>query len=219
MSKLEAAKSIWETSTKIFDKIEESEKKEWFNSLIDELEENSSINWIKDKRNSMSEEQKEKLYKRNAITISEFLKRGSPIYQLYNAIVNWVKNTSKHWWKNALKYSFLEQVPCRFFVELGILDKPKSLDKDKLIEDARKDAKNFNIYLWICEAVCACIPDAQAAVPFIGIARHYSKWYRDHWMEVVTQRINSKKKADIKQQTNEELADVMGDIESKKNIA
>ena len=104
MSKLEAAKSIWETSTKIFDKIEESEKKEWFNSLIDELEENSSINWIKDKRNSMSEEQKEKLYKRNAITISEFLKRGSPIYQLYNAIVNWVKNTSKHWWKNALKY-------------------------------------------------------------------------------------------------------------------
>ena len=219
MSKLEAAKSIWETSTKIFDKIEESKKKEWFNSLIDELEENNSINWIKDKRNSMSEEQKEKLYKRNAITISEFLKRGSPIYQLYNAIVNWVKNTSKHWWKNALKYSFLEQVPCRFFVELGILDKPKSLDKDKLIEDARKDAKNFNIYLWICEAVCACIPDAQAAGPFIGIARHYSKWYRDHWIEVVTQRINSKKKADIKQQTNEELADVMGDIESKKNIA
>jgi hypothetical protein len=43
--------------------------------LIDELEENSSINWIKDKWNSMSEEQKEKLYKRNAVTVSEFLKR------------------------------------------------------------------------------------------------------------------------------------------------
>jgi hypothetical protein len=39
------------------------------------LEENNSINWIKDKWNSMSEEQKEKLYKMNAITVSEFLKR------------------------------------------------------------------------------------------------------------------------------------------------
>jgi hypothetical protein len=41
----------------------------------------------------------------------------------------------------------LEQIPCRFFVELGILDKPMSLTKEKLVEDAKKDAKNFNIYL------------------------------------------------------------------------
>lgn len=212
MSNLETAQAIWEKSTQIFDKIENDDKKEWFNSLIDELEENSSINWIKDKWNSMTEDQKAKLYKRNAITVSEFLKRGSPIYQLYSAIVNWAKNIKKHWWKNALKYAFLEQVPCRFFVELGILDKPKSLDKDKLIEDAKKDAKNFNIYLWICEAVCTCIPQAKAAVPFIGIAKHYTKWYKDHGMEVITKRINNKKEADIRQQTSRELAETMWDI-------
>ena len=82
MKNLETAKTIWETSTKIFDKIENDYKKEWFNNLIDKLEKNSSIDWVKDKRNSMTEEQKSNLYKRNAITVSEFLKRWSPIYQI-----------------------------------------------------------------------------------------------------------------------------------------
>ena len=216
MPNLEIAQYIWEQTTKSFDKIEDNDKKEWFNNLIDELEENSSINWVKDKWNSMSEEQKEKLYKRDAITVSGFLKHGSPAYQLYNTILSWVKNTSKHWWKNALKYSFLEQIPCRFFVELWILNRPKSLDKNTLIEDVRKDAKNFNTYLWICEAICTCIPKAKAAVPFIGMAKHYSKWYKDHWVEVVIQRINNEKKIDIKQHTNKELANIMGDIQSEK---
>lgn len=219
MSNLETAQFIWETSTKVFDKIEDNDKKEWFNSLIDELEENSSINWIKDKWNSMSEEQKEKLYKRNAVTVSEFLKRWSPIYQIYNAIVNWTKNTKKHWWKNALKYAFLEQIPCRFFVELGILDKPMSLTKEKLVEDAKNDAKNFNIYLWICEVICKCIPETKVAWRFIGMARHYTKWYKDHWVEVVAKRINDKKKFDISQQTRKELTETMVDVGSRAKVA
>lgn len=219
MSKLETVQSIWEKSTKIFDKIEDKNKIEWFNSLIDELEENNSINWIKDKWNSMSEEQKEKLYKMNAITVSEFLKRWSPIYQLYKAIVNWAKNTKKHWWKNALKYAFLEQVPCRFFVELWVLDKPKSLTKEKLVEDAKKDAKNFNIYLGICEVICTCIPETKSLWPFIAIARHYTKWYKDHWVEVVSKRINDKRKLNISQQTKKELAEAIVDIENNAKSA
>lgn len=220
MSKLETAQRIWETSTKFFDKIESNDKKEWFNSLIDELEENNTMNRLKDKWNSMTEDQKAKLYKRNAITVSEFLKRWSPIYQIYNAIVNWVKNTTKNWWKNALKYAFLEQIPCRFFVELGILQKPTSLTKEKLIEDAKKDAKNFNIYLWLCETICACIPETKAIAPLIWTARHYTKWYKDHWTEVIANRINNKKEADIiKQQINKELVYVMTDKENFKKAA
>lgn len=49
MPNLEIAQYIWEQTTKAFDKIEDNDKKEWFNNLIDELEENSSINWVKDK--------------------------------------------------------------------------------------------------------------------------------------------------------------------------
>lgn len=218
MSKLETAQKIWEKSTKIFDKIEDNDKKEWFNSLIDELEENSSINWIKNKRNSMTEEQKYKLYKRNAITVSEFLKRWSPLYQIYNAIINWARNTTKHWWKNALKYAFLEQIPCRFFVELWIFDKPKSLDKDKLIEDTKKDAKNFNIYLWICETICTRIPETKAAVPFIKMAKHYTKRYRNYWTEVVIDRLNQNK-SDIKNLTNKELSIAMSDIKQSSKVA
>ena len=216
MSKLETAQKIWETSTKIFDKMGNDEKKEWFNNLIDSLEENSTISRLKDKWNSMTDEQKSNLYKMNAITVSEFLKRWSPIYQIYNSIVNWVKNTTKNWWKNALKYAFLEQVPCRFFVELWILEKPISLTREKLIEDAKKDAKNFNIYLWICETICTCIPETKAVVPFLGIAKHYTKWYRDHWTEVIATRINNKKEADIKQQTNKEIAKIITNTKTSK---
>ena len=216
MSKLETAQKIWETSTKIFDKMENDEKKEWFNNLINSLEENSTINRLKDKWNSMTDEQKSNLYKMNAITVSEFLKRWSPIYQIYNSIVNWVKNTTKNWWKNALKYAFLEQVPCRFFVELWILQRPTSLTKEKLIEDTKKDAKNFNIYLWICETICTCIPETKAVVPFLGIAKHYTKWYRDHWTEVIATRINNKKESDIKQQTNKEIAKTITNTKTSK---
>lgn len=207
MSKLETAQILWEESTKIFDKIENDDKKEWFNNLINELEKNNSIIWLKDKRNSMTEDQKLTLYKRNPTSINEHLK--TTIYKCFRSIYNWAINTTKHWWNNAAKFAFLEQIPCRFFVELWILSKPKSLTKEKLIEDAKKDAKNFNIYLWICEAVCACIPDAQVAVPFIGIARHYTKRYRDHWTEVITQRIKYYEEDDIKQQTNKELAEAI----------
>ena len=43
MSKIETAQKIWEASTKVFDKMDSEEKKEWMNSLIDELETKSGI--------------------------------------------------------------------------------------------------------------------------------------------------------------------------------
>lgn len=214
MGHLETAQRIWEKSTEVFNKIEN--KKEWFNNLIDNLESDSSINRIKDKRNSMTEEQKSELYKRNAITVSEYLKRWSPLYQIYSAISNWIKNTKELWWKNALKYAFLEQIPCRFFVELWILQKPKSLTKEKLIDDIKRDAKNFNIYLRICETVCKAIPQARKAAPLIWIARHYTKWYKDHWTEILTDRLNNKEKINIKEQTNKELSNILSDNNEKK---
>lgn len=219
MSTLETLKKIWDISTEKFNNIDNNKKKIWFNKLIDGLEENTSIKWMQEKRNSMNDEQKMELYNINPTRIIEILKRWSPIYQLYNTIVNWIKNTSKHWWKNALKYSFLKQIPCRFFVELGILDKPKSLNKDKLVEDIKKDAKNFNINLKICEVVCTRIPEAQAAVPFIEMAKQYTKWYRDHWAEVVIQRIKNEKNVNIEQQTCKELAGVMWGIQNENKAA
>ncbi len=209
MSKLETIQSIWETSTKAFEKIDDKEKAEWFYNLINEIEKNDNIKQLKDKRNSMTEDQKLKLYKRNAITISWFLKRGSPIYQVYSSIVHGAQNTIKNWWKNALTYAFLEQIPCRFFVELGILNRPEWLSEGKLVQDVKKDAKNFNRYLSICKTVCSCIPETKAAVPFILMAKQYAKRYKDHWTETIISKLNEKKQLAIKQQTDQELVKTM----------
>lgn len=215
MEKLETAQKIWEKTTEYFEKIDDKEKKEWFKTLIEDLEKDSSINRLKDKWNSMTESQKLKLYKRHAITIGEALKNNA-IYKYYSTIINGAINTAQNWWKNAVKFAFLEQIPCRFFVELGILDKPEWLTNEKLIDDVKKDAKNFNLYLWLCETICACIPDAQVAVPFIWIARHYTKWYKNHWTEVIISRLNQKKESAIKEQTSQALAEAMQD--TRKSI-
>ena len=213
MSNLETIQATWEITTEAFEKMSDKEKADWFNNLINELEENDNVKQLKDKRDSMTEDQKLKLYKRNAVTISWFLKRWFPIYQVYSSILHWAQNTIKIWEKNAFTYAFLEQIPCRFFVELGILNKPEWLSEDQLIKDVKKDAKNFNTYLSICKTVCNCIPEAKAAVPFIWMAKKYTKRYKDHWTETVISKLNEKKELDIKEQTNQELAETMKDAE------
>ena len=221
MGNLETAQQIWEETTKSFEKMSEKEKKEWFKSLIEDLEENSSINRIKKQWNSMTEDQQLKLYKRNAITMSENLKNWSIIYRYYRSLTNWAINTVKNWWKNAIKFAFLEQIPCRFFVELWIFDKPKWLTEEKLIDDVKKDAKNFDLYLWFCSTVCTCIPEARPAVPFIWIAKHYTKRYKDNWTEIIKDRLTKQKKLRIKEQINEALSSTITDIktQSKKKVA
>lgn len=213
MSNLETMQAAWEITTEAFEKMSDKEKAEWFNNLINELEENDKVKQLKDKRDSMTEDQKLKLYKRNAVTISWFLKRWSPLYQVYSSVVHGAQNTIKIWGKNALTYALLEQIPCRFFVELGILNRPEWLSEDQLIKDVKKDAKNFNTYLSICKTVCSCVPEAKAAVPFIWMAKQYAKRYKDHWTETVISKLNEKKELDIKEQTSQELAETMKDTE------
>ena len=201
MSKLDTTQKIWETWTEIFDKIEDDEKKEWFKNIIENLDDSDAATRLKKQWDSISEEEKLRLYKRWAITMSASLKKA-PILTYYNA----VKNTQKQWIKSAAKIALLEQIPCRFFVELWILQKPESLTKEKLIKDTKKDARNFNQYLSISSTVCTCIPEARVAVPFIKMAKHYTKRYEKHWTEVLIARLNEQEKERITAQTQEELS-------------
>lgn len=201
MSKLDTIQKIGETWTEIFDKIEDNEKKEWFKNLIEDLDDSDTATRLKKQRDSISEEDKLKLYKRWAITLSASF-RKAPILTYYNGI----KNTKKNWIKSAARIALLEQIPCRFFVELWILQKPEALTKEKLIKDIKKDAKNFNTYLSICNTVCACIPQARAAVPFITMAKHYTKRYEKHWTEVLIARLDEQEKDKIREQTQGQLS-------------
>lgn len=219
MSKLETAQKIWETSTKIFDKIEDSEKKEWFNNLIDQLENNSTINRLKKTRNSMTEEQKLKIYKRHSISVSTRLRYSNMLtFWIGEKIYNGTKNYKKEWKKNALKYAALEEIPCRFLIHLGLLEKPKWLTDEKLKEDVEKDAKNFDIYLNICEKTCKVAWEAGLAKLFTT-ARFYTKRYKKEWVNTIIERINKKKKLQIKEQTNKELSLTMSNTKDRKKAA
>ena len=213
MSSLETAQSIWETATKKFDKIDNKEKEEWFLSLIDQINENNTIQWCKKQWDQMTEEQKLKLYNRWAITVWNTIK-NQPVIKIPRSYIDWTKNTMKHWVKNAARFKFLEEIPARFFVEFWIFDKPEGLTDKQLCKDIKSDAKNYNLYLWICETVCKAIPEAKAVVPFISMARHYTKRYKDNWTETIISRLNQKKESAIKEQTNQELAEVMEDSQT-----
>ena len=119
MSDLETIQKIWEIWTEAFDKVDNEEKKGWFNNLIEELDNTEAINRLKKQWDSVSEEEKLKLYKRWAIKMSASLKKA-PILTYYRAI----NNTRKVGIKSATKIALLEQIPCRFLIELWILQKP-----------------------------------------------------------------------------------------------
>ena len=46
------------------------------------------------------------------------------------------------------------------------------------------------------------------------MARHYTKRYKDNWTETIISRLNQKKESAIKEQTNQELAEVMEDSQT-----
>ncbi len=138
MSDLDTIQKIWEIWTEAFDKVDNEEKKEWFNNLIEELDNTEAINRLKKQWDSVSEEEKLKLYKRWAIKMSASLKKA-PILTYYRAI----NNTRKGGIKSAAKIALLEQIPCRFLIELWILQKPESLTNENLIKDIKKRCKKL----------------------------------------------------------------------------
>ena len=205
MSKMETAQKIWEASTKVFDKMDSEKKKEWMNSLIDELETNKWIKWLKESWNTMNEEQKLKIYKRHSISLWSYLKYTFMPYRMWEKVYNITKHSLSKWDNHTRKYATLEEIPCRFFVQLWILDKPKDLENKKLKEDIKKDAKNINLYLWLCEWVCLLTPETEALVPLIQVAKHYTKRYKKEWADAVIERLEGKKLSKIKWDTNTKL--------------
>lgn len=218
MGNLEKAQKIWEASTKVFDNIEDNDKKEWFNSLIDQLEDNDTINKLKESRNSITEKQKLKIYKKHSITIWTRLTYGNPTYSIWATIYHWTKNLIKEWKDNAMRYAAIEQIPCRFLVELGVLNKPQWLTDDKLKEDIKKDAKNFDLRLNICDKTCLVLWELELS-GLIKIARHYTKRYKKEWTNIIIERLNKKKKNQIKEQTNKELSEAISTIKDEKKAA
>jgi hypothetical protein len=217
MWNLETAQVVWEKLTKKFENTENSEKKKWFNDLIDNLEKNKKIETLKEKRESLTEDQKLKLYNKDAITIWTQLKRRMPIVQIIWWTIDDIKNIKERWYKNAFKYDILKKLPCRFLVELGILKKPEWVWEEKLIEDVKKDAKNFDIYLWLCNTVCMVVPEGRVAVPFIWMAKKYSWWYKNHWTEVVKDRLERQKKEQLTNSTKKELTEVLSNKNDLNN--
>ena len=205
MSSLEIAESITNKAWEAFDKIDDKEKKEWFLTLIESADENSAIKWCKEQWNQLSEDQKMKLYNRWALTVRNSLK-NQPVVKIPRMYVEWATNTVKHWFKNAARFKFLEEIPVRFLVEFWIFDKPEWLTDKKLSKDIKSDAWNYHLYVTICEWVCSVIPEAEPAVPFINALRKYTKWYKDHWTETIIARLNEKKEKSIKENTSVELA-------------
>ena len=215
MTNLETAEKVVDTAWKVFDKIDDWEKKEWFLSLIDQAKENSSLQWCKEQWNKLSEDQKMKLYNRWAFTVWNTIK-NQPVVKIPRMYIEWAKNTLKHWAKNAARFKFLEEIPVRFFVETWIFNKPEWLTDEKLCKDIKSDAGNYHLYLSICEAVCTCIPEAKAAVPFIAALKKYTKWYKEEWSETIIAQINKNKEKNIKENTSKELAWIIGWWEQKQ---
>lgn len=216
---LETAQDIWKKSIENFDKLENNEKRKQFKNYLDkfedEFEENSFACRIKKTRDSLTEEQKLGIYK---TTLTEqALTLSVPALLPTILELKTIKHTIKYW-KNGIKSSTLETfMPFlfRFYVQLGILEKPKWITYTQLKKDIKKDAKNSNLWLsiskriasigWVIQPETAVVLEPLAGL--IGIIQHYTKWYEEEWTNVIIKRLDEKAANNIKNQTNNDLID------------
>ena len=209
MSELETAGKVIDKAWEAFDKIEDSEKKEWFLILLDQANENSAIKWCKEQWNQLSEDQKMKLYDRWAISLWNTIK-NQPIVKIQRLYYDWIRNTVKHWAKNAARFKLLEEIPVRFFVECWIFDKPEWLTDEQLYKDVKSDAWNLVTYLNICKytamAASVAYPEVKPIVPVIEWAKKFGTWYKEQGADVVIASLNNRRAEEIKEGTSKELA-------------
>ena len=164
----------------------------------------------------MNEEQKLKIYKKHSISLWSYLKYTFMPYRMWEKVYNITKNSLSKWDNHTRKYATLEEIPCRFFVQLWILDKPKDLEDKKLKEDIKKDAKNINLYLWLCEWVCTLTPETKTLVPLIQIAKHYTKRYKKEGADAVIERLEGKNLSKIQENTKKELSKELTHVKKSK---
>ena len=179
---------ILSTINKNFESLPEKEKKEAFLQVIDSIENSDNFQKAKKYWDELAEEDKMKYYK--------------DWWGSWKFLTTWplTPRINKDWIKIDLKdnmYTVMSPV-MRLFVSFWILDKPKELSYEDLINNIETDAKALDRYITILEIVSIYYSELWELLEILKYLKPYAKWYKKNWAQLVQERIRDKQTNDTK---------------------
>ena len=128
--------------------------------------------------------------------------------------VRWVPNpVTKHInpkknIEESIETSIYEQFPwlMRIGVDFWLLKKPRTLSKKTLLKNIATDANTLDKNLKTFRTVCKYVPQLMAVGALIEKLLPYATWYKEHWAELMQERIQNKNKKDVEKSTTYSLS-------------
>lgn len=110
--------------------------------------------------------------------------------------------------EESIETSIYEQFPwlMRIGVDFWLLKKPRTLSRKTLLKNIATDANTLDKNLKTFREVCKYVPQLMAVGVLIEKLLPYATWYKEHWAELMQERIQNKNKKDVEKSTTYSLS-------------
>jgi hypothetical protein len=160
---------------------------EKFKNVLDKMSKTDAFKKLKKIRDACEESDKEKVYKAGqqmgksiaekiidplGLGIVQTTKQADPTLATIQMLR--YKNNSLKWLK-ALCPPQTFETTMRFLVQLWLLDTPKKVTPEKMLEDLKSDTKSVNMKMTALEIVANIVPWMKPLAPLIAVLKQYVK--------------------------------------------
>ena len=219
----EVAGSTLSKKREEFDALPEEEKEQKFLSTIDEIKMSQDFQNFESRWKKQGVKKKMQYYKDwEVISVKWAVNYASKAPWTLDVSLNPLKRPRVRWLPNpvtkhinpkknieeSVETSIYEQFPwlMRIGVDFWLLKKPWTLSKKTLLKNIATDANTLDKNLKTFREVCKYVPQLMAIGALIEKFLPYTTWYKEHWAELIQERIQNGNKRDVEKSTTYSLS-------------
>ena len=217
------AGNVLDKKSSNFENLPEEQKEQNFLAKLDEIKHNNDFKNFENWWNKLSVKKKKQFYNdwdpiSVKWSVKTALKAPGTLEVSKNPLkiprVRWVPNpvfkhiNPKKNITESIETSVYEQFPwlMRIWVSFWLLKKPWTLSEKKLLENIRSDANTLDTNLNTFREVCKHVPQLMAVGVVIEKLLPYAGRYKDHWAELMQEKIKNRKKKNTEKSTTYSLS-------------
>lgn len=206
-----------------FNALSETEKEQKFLSTIDDIKMSQDFQNFESRWKKQWVKKKMQYYKDGeVISVKWSINYASKAPWTLDVSLNPFKRPRVRWLPNpvtkhinpkknieeSIETSIYEQFPwlMRIGVDFWLLKKPRTLSKKTLLKNIATDANTLDKNLKTFRTVCKYVPQLMAVGALIEKLLPYATWYKEHWAELMQERIQNKNKKDVEKSTTYSLS-------------
>jgi len=206
-----------------FNALSETEKEQKFLSTIDDIKMSQDFQNFESRWKKQWVKKKMQYYKDGeVISVKWSINYASKAPGTLDVSLNPFKRPRVRWLPNpvtkhinpkknieeSIETSIYEQFPwlMRIGVDFWLLKKPRTLSKKTLLKNIATDANTLDKNLKTFRTVCKYVPQLMAVGVLIEKLLPYATWYKEHWAELMQERIQNKNKKDVEKSTTYSLS-------------